>query len=142
MHDVDVGVLLDPKDEPAISAHVNRSRSVNSQFRHPKILAALHSLAEILDRLTDLADSTSRRIFHLAHNLVGFAFGSEPFVLREIAGRLFGPAFCLIHFSAYLALIPHDVLAPPVSCTARHVPVAAQFDAAVEFLAHGMQVSD
>ena len=50
MHDVDVGVLLDGKHEPAICSHVDRSRSFNCQLWHPSILAALHCFADILDR--------------------------------------------------------------------------------------------
>src|SRR5688572_20277824 len=82
--------------------------------------SALDLLADVFDRLADLATGLAEAFLSLTERFVIHAFLAQPFIVGQVAGGLLGFALDFAHLALELVLIPHSP--PPLIHRAWPVP--------------------
>src|SRR5262245_28048748 len=79
--------------------------------------SALDRVADVFDRLANLAAALPDRFLSLSRRFVHLAFVSKPLVVGQIASRLFQATLRLIDLALRFILIPHESVSSPQPIT-------------------------
>src|SRR3954451_3800799 len=87
----------------------NARTAIAARARRDRVGSVFHLIADVVERLANLATTLTDRFPSVSAHFIDFAFVVQPVVAGDLAGRFLGLALRLVHLALEFIVILHGV---------------------------------